>query len=81
MGWGRHQGEPEGLRWAIAPWQLGTLQPGELREVPCSQNVQSCSSCCGLAEAEAGAIVAACRRQAATASRNSRNIRAKSSIR
>lgn len=28
------------IRWAIGPWQLGTLQPGELREVPCPQNVQ-----------------------------------------
>jgi 23S rRNA pseudouridine2457 synthase len=28
------------IRWAIGPWQLGTLQPGEWREVPCPQNVQ-----------------------------------------
>lgn len=29
------------IRWAIGPWQLGTLQPGEWREVPCPRNVQA----------------------------------------
>ncbi len=28
------------IRWAVGPWQLGTLQPGEWRDVPCPQNLQ-----------------------------------------
>lgn len=27
------------IRWAIGPWQLGTLQPGEWREVPCPRDI------------------------------------------
>jgi 23S rRNA pseudouridine2457 synthase len=27
------------IRQAIGPWQLGALQPGEWREVPCPQNL------------------------------------------
>lgn len=27
------------IRWAVGPWQLGPLQPGEWRDVPCPQDV------------------------------------------